>query len=222
MITLKPTTLGYGVQMIGTCEELHTFYEAIGHCWDPEDESPQSTMLASFSYDIRHTFMGMRDSLDIHPVTKEKGAFFAMDITWSMMVTYLATLRYRMARSVYDQADLDVIESFFDSFIVCLKKFAGRYAKDILPYVEGDAFYVANPYLMQFWEHLELNFLSAMCFGTKKSGISGLGKILSVCSYGTFLYNDHLQFLKKEAKRLGCDITELRTARDDRFDVKRM
>ncbi|MDD4637191.1 MAG: hypothetical protein PHV66_06250, partial [Bacteroidales bacterium] len=65
MITLKPTTLGYGVQMIGTREELETFYDAIGSCWDPEDSTPQSTMLASFSYDIRHTLMGMRDTLDV-------------------------------------------------------------------------------------------------------------------------------------------------------------
>jgi hypothetical protein len=91
----------------------------------------------------------------------------------------------------------------------------------MLPYIEGDAFYVANPYLMQYWEHLELDFLDTMRFGTKKSGINGLGKMLTVCSYATDEYNYFLRILKKEAKRLNCEITELRTAGDDQFEVNK-
>ena len=97
MILIKPTTHGYGVQIIGTREDLETLYVAIGKCWNPEEPTTQSNMLASFSYDIRHTFMGMRDTRVINPVTKENGTFFAMNYTWSTMVTYLATLRYHMA-----------------------------------------------------------------------------------------------------------------------------
>jgi hypothetical protein len=58
MILIKPTTHGYGVQIIGTREDLETLYVAIGKCWNPEEPTTQSNMLASFSYDIRHTFMG--------------------------------------------------------------------------------------------------------------------------------------------------------------------
>ena len=221
MILIKPTTHGYGVQIIGTREDLETLYVAIGKCWNPEEPTTQSNMLASFSYDIHHTFMGMRDTRVINPVTKENGTFFAMNYTWSTMVTYLATLRYHMARCVVSQDDFEVIEEFFDMFIDCLEEFAGKRAQDMLPYIEGDAFYVANPYLMQYWEHLELDFLDTMRFGTKKSGINGLGKMLTVCSYATDEYNYFLRILKKEAKRLNCEITELRTAGDDQFEVNK-
>jgi len=47
MILIKPTTHGYGVQIIGTREDLETLYVAIGKCWNPEEPTTQSNMLAS-------------------------------------------------------------------------------------------------------------------------------------------------------------------------------
>ena len=82
----------------------------------------------------------------------------------------------------------------------------------VSPYFHG-AIYAANPYLLHFMQHARISYLCLCKLGN--CTLKQLGECLSCASYGTFKYNDFMETLKKEAKRNGCPIEDLKIQTDE-------
>ena len=115
MITFIPTPHGAGVRLWGTQMELHDLYETIERFWNSQEEASDTNeydrdnILASFCYDIRHGFMGMRTTAKKHPVDSHPGEFFGVEITWTHIIFYFAVLRYNMRERPCSKKDVKVI-----------------------------------------------------------------------------------------------------------------
>lgn len=102
MISFLPTPHGAGVRLWGTHDELYNFCETIEHYWNCLEEASdpielqRDNLLASFCYDIRHAYQGMRTVAKKHPVTKALGEYFGVEITWTHILFYFAVLRHNM------------------------------------------------------------------------------------------------------------------------------
>lgn len=214
MIDFIPTTHGAGVRLWGTEKELREFYETIEHYWNCLEEASdpielqRDNLLASFCYDIRHAYQGMRTVAKKHPVTKAPGEFFGVEITWTHILFYFAVLRHNMRTRACSEEDVRLICQAEDALKEALGNYSKKYAKELIPFLNG-AIYCENPYLEQYMEWVNHEHLCKLRYSTPKETLSRLAYEMTCAIYGTFKYDDTLAQLKKEAKRLGCDAREL-------------
>ena len=214
MISFIPTPHGVGVRLWGTREELLGVYETVEKFWNPLEEASddverqRDNILASFCYDLRHGFMGMRTTSGQHPVDKSPGEFFAVEITWVHILFYFAVLRFNMRMRPCLKEDIDCIGQAEDALRDAIRAYSKRHADAMMPYLDG-AVYCANPHLFQYMEDINYQHLYWVRFSSPKTAFGYLVSSMSGAVYNSYQYKDILQRLKKEAKRLDCDISRL-------------
>ena len=192
MIIFVPTKHGAGVRVWGTPVELMELYETVERFWNVREpaaegstERQRDDILANFCYDLRHGFMGMRTVAARHPVDKTPGEYYAVEITWTYILFYMAVLRYNMRTRPCSEAELALVGQ-----------------------VE-EALYCENPHLMQYMEYINYQHIYRVRYSTPKNAFSYLARYMTGSIYDSFHYNDILQYLKRVSKRLGCDISQL-------------
>lgn len=214
MITFIPTPHGAGVRLWGTQMELHDLYETIERFWNSQEEASDTNeydrdnILASFCYDIRHGFMGMRTTAKKHPVDSRPGEFFGVEITWTHIIFYFAVLRYNMRERPCSKKDVKVISMAEDALRDAIKAYSKRSADAMMPFLDG-AVYCANPHLMQYMEDINNQHLHALRWASQKTAFGYLADYMLGSVYKTFYYKEILQRLKKTAKSLDCEISQL-------------
>ena len=110
MITFIPTLHGAGVRLWGTHDELYSFYETIEHYWNCMEEASdpielqRDNLLASFCYDIRHAYQGMRTVAKKHPVEEFNGNEMLKHLTKEAkrLGCTIAELTYNYEEAPYD------------------------------------------------------------------------------------------------------------------------
>lgn len=79
--------------------------------------------------------------------------------------------------------------------------------------------YAANPYLMHFMEHINVDYL--LWSRTSKISLRQLADMMASASFGSFWYDDYMKNLKNNAKKLGCAIEELQEQVDESvYDIE--
>lgn len=214
MILFIATPHGVGVRLWGTQDELQEFYETLERFWNPLEEasSPleyqRDNILACFCYDVRHGLMGMRTVAQQHPVNNTPGEFFAVEITWTHILFYFSVLRYNMRTRPCTKMDVKTICLAEDALRDAISAYSKRYAEAIMPYLDG-AVYCSNPHLMQYMENINYKHLHWLQFSGPKEAFGYLASAMEGAVYNTYYYREILQNLKKSAKRLGCEISQL-------------
>ena len=215
MIIFTPTKHGAGVRVWGTPVELMELYETVERFWNVREpaaegstERQRDDILANFCYDLRHGFMGMRTVAARHPVDKTPGEYYAVEITWTYILFYMAVLRYNMRTRPCSEAELALVGQVEEALREAIRGYSKPYAHAILPYLEG-ALYCENPHLMQYMEYINYQHIYRVRYSTPKNAFSYLARYMTGSIYDSFHYNDILQYLKRVSKRLGCDISQL-------------
>lgn len=214
MITFIPTPHGAGVRLWGTEEELREFYETIEHYWNCLEEATdpielqRDNLLASFCYDIRHAYQGLRTIAKKHPVTKAEGEYFGVEITWTHVIFYFAVLRHNMRTHPSTEEDIAAINQAEESLREAMRKLSKRYAESVMPFLNG-AVYCENPHLEQYMEAINHQHLWSLKHCTPKELLSFVAAYMNDAAFNTHGYGEMLKHLTKEAKRLGCTIAEL-------------
>ena len=214
MMTFIPTPHGAGVRLWGTQDELREFYETLERYWNPLDEARSSeeyqrdNILACFCYDVRHGFMGMRTVSKQHPVHKTPGEYYAVEITWTHVLFYFAVLRYNMHTRPCTKKDVKLICLAEDALRDAISAYSKRYSDAMMPFLDG-AVYCGNPHLMQYMEDINYDHLHWLRFSSPKEAFGHLASAMEGAVYNSFNYRDILRRLQKNAKRLGCEISQL-------------
>jgi len=143
-----------------------------------------------------------------HPVDKTPGEYYAVEITWTYILFYMAVLRYNMRTRPCTEAELALVGQVEEALREAIRGYSKPYAHAILPYLEG-ALYCENPHLMQYMEYINYQHIYRVRYSTPKNAFSYLARYMTGSIYDSFHYNDILQYLKRVSKRLGCDISQL-------------
>ena len=214
MIIFLPTYHGAGVRLWGTQRELMEFNDTVYHYWNALEEAAdpielqRDNILASFCYEIRHGLMGMRTVSKQHPVDKRPGNFYAVEFTWTHILFYFAVLRYNMRTRPCAKEDVELICQIEDSLRVAITSYSKRYAEAMMPFLNG-AIYCANPNLAQYMEEINYRHLYHLRYSSPKVAFGYLVADMMGSVYNSFRYAEILMHLQKNAKRLGCEISEL-------------
>ena len=214
MITFVPTYQGAGVRLWGTQRELMEFNDTVYHYWNALEEASdpielqRDNILASFCYEIRHGLMGMRTTAKQHPVTKSAGDFYGVEFTWTHILFYFAVLRFNMRTRPCVEKDVELICQVENALRDAISSYSKRYASAMMPFLDG-AIYCANPYLAQYMEEINYQHLYQLRYSSAKNAFGFLVEYLDASVYNSFRYVEILVHLQKNAKRLGCEISEL-------------
>lgn len=215
MILFTPTKHGAGVRLWGTQAELMEFYETVERFWDAKEpalvgsaERQRDDMLASFCYDLRHGFMGMRTVARRHPKDKTPGDYYAVEITWTHILFYMAVLRYNMRNHPCTEQDIQLVSQVEEALRDVIRSYSKPYAHAVLPYLEG-AVYCKNPNLFQYMEYINYQHINKVRYSTPKNAFSYLARYMTGSIYDSFEYNDILQRLQRIARSQGCEISQL-------------
>lgn len=224
--TFENTKHKLGVRIWGNIESFHTLHELLGGCWDCESEemtnkenSSHIGVISYFSYEIRHAFMGHRrvrmdgkvvvqwtDDLS-EAFEKEEGRVeVGMEFSWPHMLFIMAAWWECLKHKDCPTRTSSILHEFTKSIEQLFQQRSKTQYTCIEPYIHG-AIYTGNPYLMQTMEYININFLKWGTLGNVS--VEKLSEMMRPSAYGTWQYDNFQATLKKQAKKLGCEIEDL-------------
>jgi len=223
-----------GIQIWGDIDSFRELYELASECWIRDDcettraeECSYIGVILYFCYTIRHTFMGDRFvKLDGKPVKEwsddmmrlfedEPERFMVgVDFTWPHVLFIIASWWECIKRHECPVRVLPIMRQFTENIESLLQERSKTQYPSIEPYING-AIYAANPYLMHTMEHINVEYLFTSKFG--KISLRSLADMMRRSAFGTWEYEDYLTTLKKHAKKLGCQIEDLKEQVDDKI-----
>jgi len=223
MIYLVPTKKGLGVELWGTFVNLTTFYEIVGKfCYDDykidkEGFKNREFLISSFSYEIRKAKEGTRFKRKSSHFSPYDEGYFGTKFTWAHFLFSLRALKYNMG--FYETNKLDIATIFNVEYWLEKSMFAydEKGAKNLVSFIE-DGLHGANPFLYHYMRSINLDFLS---LGGGKKSFRELPRLLKRGVFYTDEYNEYLNFLENEAKRLNCEINDMEI-NDDHIDYENL
>jgi hypothetical protein len=211
MIYTIATKKGLGIELWGTEDELRHFHEVIAKFWGDDSYFNQKgfenrdALISSLSYEIRKAYEGSRLIRNSSHVSKEKTKHFGARISWVHILFSLSALRYNMRFIESIKQDLLVFQNLEESLRQAMYSFDKVGAELLEPYLDG-GIYSGNEYLYQYMRTINADYFE---LGGGKKSFRMLSVVLSKAVLYSDDYNEYLQFLIKEAKRLKCDISDL-------------
>ncbi len=216
-----------GICLYGDRESFYKLHSFVSDCWDCEDEMMSQKeacsyigVIAFFAYEVRHAFMGDRIVfLDGKPLKewcdelvvcfeKETDRFvLGVELSWPYMFFIMASWWECFRRSDCPVALLPVLREFTENIERLLAKQNRKAYPLIEPYIHG-AIYAANPYLMHAMEIVDREYAEPGSY--HNNTIQRLAELMQCSAYQTTAYRHLLDTLKRNAKRLNCEIEELR------------
>lgn len=214
-----PTKRGIGVEIWGTYDDLSNLYEVIGKFWDyqsqdlPEFNGAENRdmLMSSFSYEIRKAKEQSRMKRTSNHFSFEQQEYFGTRISWVQMLFSLAALKYNMRLRETNKFDIAMILQIEFWLEKSMLSFDGDKAQRLVGFIE-DGIYGANDCIYQCMRSVNLEFLR---LGGGKKAFRLLPQLLQRAVYSTEEYKDYRDFLNADAKRLGCEPSELELNDDD-------
>lgn len=227
-----------GMQIWGDRRSFLELHQLLHECWECKDDTMSDAegcshtgVISYFSYTVRHAFMGDRwVKLDGKPVKvwsdemfqlfeKEQERFeVGMDFSWPQMLFIMASWWECLKQKECPVRVLPVMREFTENIERLLRERSKLHYSKIEPYVHG-AIYAANPYLMHTMEHINAEYLAWTKVG--RPSLDWLADRMTCASYGNWRYEDYMAALKRQAKKHGCPIEELKVLVDDSvYDIE--
>lgn len=217
-----------GIKIWGDRMSFHELHELLCVCWDCENIDMSHAeacsyigVISYFSYEVRHAFMGDRlVMLDGKPIKSWDDAMFqifekeqerfevGMEFSWPQMLCIMASWWECLRHQDCPMRVVGIMHQFTEGIELLLQKKSKSQYPQIEPYIHG-AIYAANPYLMHTMEHINVDFL--MWSRISRVSLNQLAGMMACAAFGTYQYNDFMSTLKRDAKRLGCAIEEMRS-----------
>lgn len=217
MIYTIPTKKGLGVELWGTYEDITHLYKTIGKFWVKEEFYNQKgfenrdTLVSGFSYEIRKTYQGRRLIRKNSHHSKEPVEHFGVQLSWVHILFSLAVLRFNMRFVESDRENLSVFLHLEQSLEQAMNTFDKVGAKLLVPFIEGGIF-AGNEYIYQYMRSINTDYF---ILGGGKKAFRMLPELLNRSILNTEDYVDYLNYLKDEAKRLKCGISDLELDDED-------
>lgn len=218
MLYLMPTKKGIGVEIWGTFEDLDQLYDLIGEFWTVEDEyknipgeESRNIIIGSFAYDIRKAYEGQRLVRDESHLYSLEQLYLGCEITWPHFLFTLSCIRYNMQFSEVSKLALSKILELEFWLEEAMKEYDPVGALRLAMFTQN-VLYGGNPYIFQYMRSIDNEF---MMLGGGKRAFRKLPELLKKGIALTDEYLEYEEFLIKEAKRLGCNISQLELNDDD-------
>jgi hypothetical protein len=223
MIYILPTKRGIGVELWGNYDDLSNLYNFIGKFWNDEnnlnkkDFDIRDKLLSGFSYEIRKAKEGSRFKRETSHFSFENQEYYGCQISWVHILFTLSALKYNMR--YYETNKLDISHLLLIEFWLenAMKNYDEATAT-ILAYFIEDGLYGANKYIYQYMRCINLDFL---LLGGGKAAFRKLPELLRKGIFYSNEYNEYEKYLKDEAKRLNCEVTDLELD-DNNFDYEKI
>lgn len=228
----------HGIRFWGSIEVFYELHELLVKCWSSADyeesradECSYIGIMMYLSYEVRHAYMGGRlvrkDGVIIKKWNDElSGQFNAgnkafevgMELPWSQVPFIIASWWECIRRKDCPTRILPVLREFTENTEILLQSRSKTQYKYIEPMLHG-AIYASNPYLMFAMELVDHKYLKSASY--RRMSLNDLADLMNCAVLGTFDYSFHLDSLRKQAKRLGCNIEDMKMNYDDSiYDVK--
>lgn len=223
MIYIIPTKGGLGVEVWGTYDDLSNFYNVIGKFWNNEDKltkkgfDNRDNLISGFSYEIRKAKEGNRLKRNSSHFSFEEQKHYGVQISWVHFLFSLTALKFNMKyceTNKFDISQILLIEFWLEKAMISYDEIG---AKNLIGFIE-DGLYGGNNHIYQCMRSVNLDFF---ILGGGKRAFRKLPELLKRGIYYTDEYKDYLKFLKEEAKKLNCEISELELSDDD-FDYENL
>lgn len=223
MIYIVPTKQGMGVELWGTYDDLTNFYQVIGKFWSSEKFLNQKgfenrdKLISSFSYEIRKAKEGARLIRKSSHFSVEKQAYLGCKFSWVHFLFSLTAIKFNMR--YYETNKLDIAQILTIEFELekAMKSFDEATAMNLIGFIE-DGLYGGNSYIYQYMQSINIDYFR---LGRGKQAFKKLTDLLKKGSFFSSEYKAYEKYLQEEAKRLGCEITDLEF-NDDDIDYEKM
>lgn len=211
MLYIIPTKRGKGVQIWGAYDDLNTLHDFINKFRLDEDNlnkggtKNRDKLISSFSDEIRKAKEERRLARNKSHLFFDEQKYLGCHISWVHFLFSLTTIRYNMRFiqvSKFDKAQMLLLEHWLEK---AMKTYDPIGAGDLICFIE-DGIYSANPYIYQYMRSINMDF--HLLDGGEKT-FRKLPHLLNKAILFTDEFKEYEQFLKREAKRLNCEITEL-------------
>lgn len=208
MIQMFPAKNGLEVEIWGSSEGLTRLYTTISKFWggeslygDPESYESRNNVINGFSYSIRKAISGEL----LNNKKSFKVEYYGCRISWVHALFVLNALRYNMRPKQSSKLDIAVFLELEHWLEESMKDFDKEGFLKLLAYIDG-GIYAGNPYLYQYMRSIEIEAKKS----TKgKKALRLLPKLLRRAVYGSTEYEAYEIYLKSEAKRHDCNISDL-------------
>lgn len=220
-----------GMQVWGDRRSFMILHEMLSECWHCEDDLMSRAeacsyvgVMASFSFEVRHAFMGDRlvtkdgkkvktwDDEMFRSFEEDQDRFrVGLELPWSQMLYTMAAWRECLMRKDCPSGVLPVMRDFTENIKRLLQERSKKDYPSIEPFVDG-AIYSGNPYLMHAMMGTTYDYLCLSQY--RKATLSQLAEMMKYGVYGTDRHKKFVDHLKRNAKRCQCEIVELEFSDD--------
>ncbi len=211
MIYILPTKRGLGVELWGTNQDLHNFYEVVGKFWNDENKfnikgfESRDKVISGFSYEIRKAYEGKRLKRKNSPFSFDEIECFGTRISWVHFLFAITALKFNMRYCETNKYDI----AMFLQIEFWLEKAMNSYdevgANSLIGYIE-DGLYGANEYIYLYMRSINLDYF---LLGGGKRAFRKLSQLLRKGVFCTDEYKAYKNLLEIDSKRLQCSINDL-------------
>lgn len=221
MIYLEPTKHGMGVELWGTYEDLHIFYEFIGRYWNKEDtlnikgNNNRDLLISGFSYEVRKAYEKSRLIRKYSHFSFFENEYLGTQISWIHFLFSLSAIKYNMRFRETSKLDVSIIMQIEYWLERAMNQYDEIGAKYLSGFIE-DGIYGANEYIYHYMRSINLEYF---LLGGGKKAFRKLPDLFKRGVYNTSEYKEYKTFLSVESLRLNCPIDEF-DLNDDKIDYE--
>lgn len=222
MIYIVPTKKGFGVEIWGTYDDLSNLYEVLGKFWNDENglakgAENRDKLISGFSYEISKAKEGSRLKRKSSHLSLDKQEYFGTQISWVHFLFSLTAIKYNMRFYETNKFDISMILQIEFWLEKAMNSYDEIGAKNLIGFID-DGLYGANSNIYHFMRSINQEFF---LFGGGKRAFRKIPDLLKRGIFFTNEYKEYDTFLKKEAERLNCDISEMDINDDDiNYDIE--
>jgi hypothetical protein len=217
MIYIVPTKRGMGVELWGTYEDLYNLHDLIGKFWGDENklningDASRDKVISGFSYEIRKAYEGSRLKRKTNHYSFDEIDYFGTQISWVHFLFAHVSLKFNMQYTETSKYDISIILQIEFWLEKAMLNYDEIGARDLIGYIDN-GIYGANEYIYLYMRSINMDYF---VLGGGKRAFRKLAKLLKKGIYFTDEYDSYKLYLDNEAKRLGCEISEMELNDDD-------
>lgn len=217
MIYTIPTKRGIGIELWGTHDDLLSLYEVIGKFWNNENFSKykdfenRNVLISGFSFELRKAYEGSKLKRKFSHFSNESILHYGAKFSWVHIIFSLHALRYNMRLIESTKYDLAIFLQLEYWLEISMRNYDLIGAKK-MQYFICDGIYGGNKYLYQFMRSINAEFFM---LGGGKNAFRKLPDLMNRAILFSDEYNQYMDILDKESKRLNCEISVLELDDDD-------
>lgn len=211
-----PTKRGLGVELWGTRDELDLIYEVLSKFWGEDKfyysgHESRDKILGGFFYHIRKACEGRMLITKESPITKEKIEYRGCKLSWVHFLFSIHALRYNTRFETVNKLELSLMLQLEYYLEKAMYEYDDVGAAVVSRFI-SDGISAENENIYLFMRSIDVDYIRN---GIGKQGFRKLPYLLKRAVIFTDEFKQHEIFLKKEAERMNCNISQMEINDDD-------